>query len=61
VDVEILSFSKPAASAKGRLVWPVIGGMQNTFFEQQMISLERVAQSQEEFEESPVSGMIRIH
>jgi uncharacterized protein (UPF0548 family) len=61
VDVEIISFSKPAASVKGRLVWPVIGGMQQTFFEQQMSSLERVAQTQGECESHDmVSNMIRI-
>jgi uncharacterized protein (UPF0548 family) len=61
VDVEIISFSKPAASVKGRLVWPVIGGMQQTFFEQEMSSLERVAQTQGELEsEDIVSNMIRI-
>jgi uncharacterized protein (UPF0548 family) len=61
VDVEIISFSKPAASVKGRLVWPVIGGMQQTFFEQEMISLERVAQTQGEFESHDiVSNMSRI-
>jgi hypothetical protein len=61
VDVEIISFSKPAASVKGRLVWPVIGGMQQTFFEQQMSSLERVAETQGELESHDmVSNMIRI-
>jgi uncharacterized protein (UPF0548 family) len=61
VDVEIISFSKPAASVKGRLVWPVIGGMQQTFFEQEMSSLERVAKTQGELESHDmVSNMIRI-
>jgi uncharacterized protein (UPF0548 family) len=61
VDVEIISFSKPAASVKGRLVWPVIGGMQQTFFEQEMSSLERVAQTQGELESQDIaSNMIRI-
>lgn len=61
VDVEIISFSKPAASVKGRLVWPVIGGMQQTFFEEEMKSLERVAQTQGELESHDmVSNMIRI-
>ena len=46
VDVEILSFSRPAKSAMGRLVWPVIGKMQRTFFEQQMSAFERVAGQQ---------------
>ena len=43
VDVEILSYSKPSDSITGRLVWPLIGGMQRAFFQQQMKSLERVA------------------
>lgn len=44
VDVEILSYSKPSDSLTGRLVWPLIGGMQRAFFQQQMKSLERVAE-----------------
>jgi uncharacterized protein (UPF0548 family) len=61
VDVEIISFSKPAASVQGRLVWPIIGGMQQTFFEEQMSSLERVAQTQGELESHDmVSNMIQI-
>jgi len=47
VDVEILSLSKPAPGMIGRFVWPLIGGMQRTFFANQMQSLERVAQQQE--------------
>lgn len=43
VDVEILSLSKPAQSLAGKLVWPFVGGMQRSFFEQQMKSFERVA------------------
>lgn len=43
VDVEIVSFSKPAPGM-GKLVWPVIGGMQQGFFQQQLNALQRVAQ-----------------
>lgn len=43
VDVELLSFSKPANSFMGWLVWPVIGKMQTTFFLQELDALERVA------------------
>ena len=52
VDVEILSLSKPAASLAGRFVWPMIGGMQRKFFQQQMQSFERVARQQKQDENS---------
>lgn len=40
VELEIISFSKPARSVMGYLVWPLIGKMQRTFFEQQMQELK---------------------
>jgi uncharacterized protein (UPF0548 family) len=43
VDLEILSYSRPAPSLVGRLVWPFIGPFQTKFFESQMEQLERVA------------------
>jgi uncharacterized protein (UPF0548 family) len=43
VDVEILSFSCPSPSVRARLVWPMIGRMQQRFFEHQMDYLEGVA------------------
>lgn len=44
VDVEILSYSRPSSSFMGRLVWPVIGKMQNAFFLNQLDALEDIAQ-----------------
>lgn len=44
VDVEILSISKPASSLMGKLTWPLVGRMQNTFFVQQLKALERAAE-----------------
>jgi uncharacterized protein (UPF0548 family) len=41
VQVEILSVSKPSSTLTGRFVWPAIGNMQRTFFQQQMEALER--------------------
>jgi len=55
VDVEIISFSKPAASVKGRVIWPVIGGMQKSFFIEQLNSLQRVAETREELESVDMS------
>jgi uncharacterized protein (UPF0548 family) len=43
VDVEILSYSRPAPSLVGKLVWPFIGPFQTKFFESQMEQLEQVA------------------
>lgn len=43
VDIEILSYSRPSTSLLGRLVWPIIGNMQNTFFLNQLDALEDVA------------------
>lgn len=45
VDVEILSLSRPAPSLVGKIAWPLIGRMQNTFFVQQLNALEKVATS----------------
>lgn len=43
VDVEIFSVSRPAPSLVGKVAWPLIGRMQQSFFNQQMDALERVA------------------
>lgn len=44
VDVEILSFSQAASdTVMGNLVWPVIGRMQRSFFEEQLQSFSHVA------------------
>jgi uncharacterized protein (UPF0548 family) len=43
VDVEILSYSRPAESLKAKVAWLFIGNMQQHFFEQQMDYLEQVA------------------
>lgn len=43
VDVEILSYSKPAANIFGLLVWPFIREKQENFFQSQLKELERVA------------------
>jgi len=43
VDVEILSISRASDSLQGRLVWPFIGRMQRTFFQQQLEALQRCA------------------
>jgi len=45
VDLELLSYSRPAASLIGRLVWPFVGPFQTKFFVDQMDSLEQVAHS----------------
>jgi len=43
VDIEILSYSRPSTtSLMGKLVWPLIGKMQNTFFMNQLDALEDV-------------------
>jgi hypothetical protein len=41
VDVEIVSISKAGPSLKAKGIWPFIGKMQSTFFEQQMDFLEQ--------------------
>ena len=43
VDVESLSYSRPAQTMRSKFVWPMIGRMQNRFFEDQMDYLEQVA------------------
>mgnify|MGYP005847962099 CR=1 FL=1 len=43
VDVEILSYSKPAQGLRAKLVWPMIGNLQSAFFEHQLEYLEQVA------------------
>ena len=46
VDVELLSFSRPSPSSwPGRLLWPLLGGLQERFFEAQVRALERAAQA----------------
>lgn len=42
VDLEVLSISQPA-TAMGRLAWPMIGGMQRSFFQEQLKALQQVA------------------
>mmetsp|Transcript_9269 Transcript_9269/g.20022 ORF Transcript_9269/g.20022 Transcript_9269/m.20022 type:complete len:418 (-) Transcript_9269:197-1450(-) len=42
-DVEILSISKPSSSFMGRLTWPLVGKMQNSFFVKQLEALEQAA------------------
>jgi uncharacterized protein (UPF0548 family) len=39
VELEIVSYSKPARSIMGYLVWPFIGRMQRSFFDQQIREL----------------------
>jgi uncharacterized protein (UPF0548 family) len=45
VDVEIVSISKAGPSMKAKGIWPFIGKMQSTFFEQHLNHLERVGTS----------------
>jgi len=45
VDVEIFSISKRGNSLKGKFVWPFVTNMQNSFFNQQMGALQKVADS----------------
>lgn len=45
VVVEIVSFSRPAPSVSGKLVWPVIGRMQRNFFLEEMKHLDRIGKS----------------
>ena len=47
VDVEVLSYSRPAPSALGRLAWPLIGQMQGSFFAKQLDALEQIAKKHE--------------
>ncbi len=42
VDVEILSYSRPAPTLVGKLIWPFIGRRQRDFFERQLEALEQV-------------------
>jgi len=43
VYVEILSFSRASPSTVGRLIWPLIGGMQKNFFLEELDHLDKVA------------------
>jgi len=43
VDVEILSYSRPGRSLAAKFVWPLIGNMQQQFFQNQIDYLEHVA------------------
>ena len=43
VYVEILSFSRASPSTVGRLIWPLIGGMQKNFFLEELDHLDNVA------------------
>ena len=42
VDVEILSYSKPAPTWMGKLVWPFIAKKQDEFFQRELEALEKV-------------------
>ena len=44
VDVEILSYSRPADTLWGKLVWPLVGPLQSAFFHDQLHALQRIAQ-----------------
>jgi uncharacterized protein (UPF0548 family) len=43
VAVEILSFSRPAPSIKGKFIWPLIGRMQRQFFLCEIHHLDKIA------------------
>ena len=43
VHIEIVSFSRPAPSINGRIVWPFIGRMQKQFFLEEIKHLSRIA------------------
>jgi len=45
VAVEILSFSRPAPSIKGKCIWPLIGRMQQQFFLSEIHHLDRIAKN----------------
>lgn len=46
VDVEIVSYSQPGDSLLGRIIWPFVGPLQGRFFQNQLESLQHVAQEQ---------------
>lgn len=43
VVVEILSFSRPAPTLRGKCIWPLIGRMQQRFFLAEVHHLDRIA------------------
>ena len=45
VYVEILSFSRASPSPVGKLIWPLIGGMQKNFFLAELDHLDKVAKT----------------
>ena len=45
VAIEILSFSQPALSIKGKCIWPLIGRMQQQFFLSELQHLDRIAKN----------------
>lgn len=45
VYVEIVSFSRAAPSTVGKLIWPLIGGMQSSFFLSELDHLDNVAKT----------------
>ncbi|KAL7465990.1 hypothetical protein ACHAXS_006495 [Conticribra weissflogii] len=45
VVVEILSFSRPGPSIGGKIVWPLVGQMQRSFFLEEIKHLERIGKS----------------
>ena len=48
VVVEIVSFSRPAPSFGGKVIWPLIGGMQREFFLAELNHLDKVAKCEVE-------------
>lgn len=45
VDVELLSYSRPTRSVVSKLLWPLVDGMQQRFFQQQLNVLEEMAKA----------------
>ena len=46
VEVEVLSYSRATDSVLGRMVFPLIKGMQERFFEEQVLTLGQIAREQ---------------
>lgn len=55
VDVEIVSFSRPAPTLAGKLIWPFVGRRQRDFFERQLQALEQV--SRQRHRDTGAAGM----
>lgn len=43
VEVEILSISRPAPTIKAKLIWPLAGKLQSSFFHEQLAGLAEIA------------------